>query len=179
MTTAAKPEPAMTWNDIIQSHHLRDSIRRHAEAARTIYRPYYQAIPTVASSQRIADAIISDMDNRIAICDYRNASGEDLKLQASEIIRVTDMCIAHVEDPANITDADIREVIIGLNQKHARVLADQAHSIALSIMRMEHDSPTRRHMQDSAQYGLAVAGTVIKAARAIYDTHHIPVQAAA
>ena len=179
MTTAAKPEPAMTWNDIIQSHHLRDSVRRHAEAARNIYRPYYQAIPTVASSQRIADAIISDMDNRIAVCDNQNASREDLKLQASEIIRVAKMCVAHAEEPGSITNADIRQVIVKLNRDHSRVLAEQAHNAALSVMRMEQDSPIRRHMQDSAQYGLAVAGAIIKAGRAIYDAHHIPVQAAA
>lgn len=179
MTTAAKPKPAMTWNDIIQSHHLRDSIRRHAEAARTIYRPYYQAIPTVASSQRIADAIISDMDNRIAICDYRNASGEDLKLQASDIIGLAEQYIADAADSIGVQEADVRDTIVALQLDHAQVLGEQAHSLALSVMRMEQDSPIRRHMQDSAQYGLAVAGAIIKAARAIYEAHHIPVQAAA
>lgn len=108
MTDATEPEPAMTWNDIISSHHLRDSIRRHAEDARTIYRCYYQDIPAVARSQRIADAIIVEMDNRIAVCDYRNESRQDLKDQASEIISLTDRCIEHAENPENITDADIR-----------------------------------------------------------------------
>lgn len=43
--------------------------------------------------------------------------------------------------------------------------------MALSVMRMDQDNPMRRHMQDSAQYGLAVAGTIIKAGRAIYDAY--------
>lgn len=178
MTAATEPESTMTWNDIIQSHHLRDSVRRHAEAARNIYRPYYQDVPTVACCQRIADTIIAEMDNHITVCDHRNASGEDLKVQASDIIGLAEKCIADAADSVGIQDTGIRDAIVKLNRDHARVLAEQAHSAALSVMRMEQDSPIRRHMQDSAQYGLAVAGAIIKAGRAIYDAHHIPVQAA-
>ena len=111
------------------------------------------------------------MDNHITVCDYRNASGEDLKLQASEIIGLTEKCIADAADGVDIQEADARDTIVALQLDHAQVLGEQAHRLALSVMRMEQDSPIRRHMQDSAQYGLAVAGAIIKAGRAIYDAH--------
>ena len=170
MTTATTPEPAMAWNDIINSYHLRDGIRQHADQTYTIYRPYYRDVPAVAVSQRITKALIADLDHGVAISAV---TPEDLKLQAGEIIGLTDQCIADANDPDHIREADIRDAIIALQQDHAQVLAQRAHSTALMVGPINQDSPMRRHMLDSAQYALAVAGTIIKAGRAIYDAHDV------
>ena len=170
MMTATTPEPTMDWNDIINSYHLRDGIRQHADQTYAIYRHHYRNVPAVAVSQRIAKALIADLDHGVAI---GAVTPEDIKLQAGEIMNLTDQCIADANDPEHIREVGIRDAIIALQRDHAQVLAQRAHSTALIVGRINQDSPMRRNMLDSAQYALGVAGTIIKAGRAIYDAHDV------
>ena len=116
MTTTTTPEPTMDWNDIINRYHLRDGIRQHADQTYTIYRHHYRNVPAVAVSQRIAKALIADLDHGVAI---GAVTPEGIKLQAGEIMNLTDQCIADANDPEHIREVGIRDAIIALQQDHA------------------------------------------------------------
>ena len=113
------------------------------------------------------------MDNSRPIYDYEHGSAADLNHQEREIIKAAQTCLELAEEPDSLPNPEPRDVITQLLQEHARPLAGHAHSMALSIGELDNDSPIRRHMQDTAQYTLAVAGTIVKGAYAIYNAHAV------
>ena len=198
MTEISRTAPSMDWNDIINDYHGRviiqllnaappsdsvqtdepdedrNAIRELAAAAASRYRPYHPGAPILEVSQRIADAIIGDMNRDIQVYNHRSDSAADLKHQASELNRIVSRHRADAGDPAHIRDPKIRQDYIDLWQDHAQILAEQADRLATAVAGMPTDNPDRRHLQDTAQYALCVAGTIIKAAQAIYNVHATP-----
>ena len=194
MTAISRTEPGMFWNDIINHHYERVIIRRSdaapfdsiqaddpdeerlaiqrlAAAAASRYRPYLADAPIVGISQRIAEAIIGDMNRDIPVYDRQSDSAADLKRQASELTRLVSRHRADAADPAHIREPEIRQDYTDLWQDHAQILAEQADRLATAVAGTRTDSPDRQHLQDTAQYALCVAGTIVKAAHAIYEAH--------
>lgn len=195
MTEISRTAPSMDWNDIINDYHGRviiqlldtappsdnvqtdepdedrNAIRELATAAASRYRPYHTDAAILGLSQRIADAIIDDMNRDIPVYEHQSDSATDLKHQASELNRLVNRHWADAGDPAHIQDPKIRQDYTDLWQDHAQILTQRADRIATAVAGMRKDSPNRQHLQNTAQYALCLAGTIVKAAQAIYNVH--------
>ena len=195
MTAVIRTEPGNYWNDIINHYYERvisqqqdaappsdsvqtddpdedrNAIRRLAAVAAIHYRPYRADDPILGINQRIADAIISDMNRDMPVYDHRTDSAADLKHRASELNRLVSRHWADAGDPAHIRDPKIRQDYTDLWQDHAQILVERADRLATAVAGMRTDSPDRQHLQNTAQYALCVAGTIVKACQAIYNVH--------